>query len=84
MSDVKCSLWKLRFRKGGDLTTAAAITGRKLTFTGITLGWVGLGIVRGTHSPCGICGGTKNVRHRGWTDEGEPMATCSACGGPDE
>lgn len=32
---------------------------------------------------CGICGGTDDVRHRGWTDDGSPMPTCESCGGPE-
>lgn len=29
---------------------------------------------------CEICGGRKDVRQRGWHDEGSPMATCADCG----
>lgn len=33
---------------------------------------------------CGACGASSDdVRDRGWTDEGRPMATCEKCGSPD-
>lgn len=37
-----------------------------------------------TAKRCGICGGFRDVRQRGWTDEGVPMQTCEKCGGPDD
>jgi hypothetical protein len=32
---------------------------------------------------CDACGSTKDVRYRGWHDDGDPMRTCAECGGPE-
>ena len=32
---------------------------------------------------CDLCGGTEDVRERGWRDEGGHMLTCEVCGGPE-
>ena len=37
-----------------------------------------------TAKRCEICGGFRDVRQRGWTDQGAPMQTCAKCGGPDD
>lgn len=39
---------------------------------------------RGTAGICAACGGTSDVRDRGWVDEGLPMLTCEKCGGPND